>query len=415
MSHRYYKSNRHGHGLADDEDSDIEDFEDLDLEDFRSVSGGRSGRRESTRSLRGGRRRKNSTQSSFDFEDEESEEMRSSRGMANRSSRGASLARSIAKKERDLIRNDPRTSVKRDSFDSPMSISESDREKRFTAKSGLNGHPNDTEESTIVKEILEETQKILVKDKVAKSKPKQMPTESLKPIKAEIKKKEPSPPPSPPKVEIVKIEVEVVEELVTESDEEEEEAEEEEEEEDVASEEEESEEEEPVVVIETKKAVEVAVPPKQSATEHVKESTTVIDDIDEALLGPPPEAPIHEWECEYCTYVNEPNTKICSICCKTPSSKPLKLIIQKQDTPSPPREAQIAPKQIETPKETLANGDSAASQSKPPPVQVEKVSSTSKKIVSSLKSSKSTDANDAKKGRLRKISFWPGLTKPTSH
>ncbi|XP_041448175.1 E3 ubiquitin-protein ligase lubel isoform X2 [Drosophila obscura] len=40
-------------------------------------------------------------------------------------------------------------------------------------------------------------------------------------------------------------------------------------------------------------------------------------------LGPPPSTPDHEWECEFCTFVNEPNIKICSICCKTPSKPPL--------------------------------------------------------------------------------------------
>ncbi|KPU73487.1 uncharacterized protein Dana_GF14481, isoform D [Drosophila ananassae] len=40
-------------------------------------------------------------------------------------------------------------------------------------------------------------------------------------------------------------------------------------------------------------------------------------------LGPPPSTPDHEWECEFCTFVNEPNIKICSICCKTPSKPPV--------------------------------------------------------------------------------------------
>ncbi|KAH8375097.1 hypothetical protein KR093_008252, partial [Drosophila rubida] len=39
-------------------------------------------------------------------------------------------------------------------------------------------------------------------------------------------------------------------------------------------------------------------------------------------LGPPPSTPDHEWECEFCTFVNEPNIKICAICCKTPSKPP---------------------------------------------------------------------------------------------
>ncbi|KAM8715494.1 hypothetical protein ACLKA7_002532 [Drosophila subpalustris] len=41
-------------------------------------------------------------------------------------------------------------------------------------------------------------------------------------------------------------------------------------------------------------------------------------------LGPPPSTPDHEWECEFCTFVNEPNIKICAICCKTPSKPPEK-------------------------------------------------------------------------------------------
>lgn len=35
-------------------------------------------------------------------------------------------------------------------------------------------------------------------------------------------------------------------------------------------------------------------------------------------VGPPPTTPDFEWECEFCTFVNEPNTKICIVCCKTP-------------------------------------------------------------------------------------------------
>ncbi|XP_023166274.2 uncharacterized protein LOC111596335 isoform X2 [Drosophila hydei] len=50
-------------------------------------------------------------------------------------------------------------------------------------------------------------------------------------------------------------------------------------------------------------------------------------------LGPPPSTPDHEWECEFCTFVNEPNIKICAICCKTPCKQPAK-----------PKEATAAPK-----------------------------------------------------------------------
>ncbi|XP_036321321.1 E3 ubiquitin-protein ligase lubel [Rhagoletis pomonella] len=57
-------------------------------------------------------------------------------------------------------------------------------------------------------------------------------------------------------------------------------------------------------------------------TQLEEASTARVPDADEANeddLGPPPSTPDHEWECEFCTYVNEPNVKICLICCKTPS------------------------------------------------------------------------------------------------
>lgn len=40
--------------------------------------------------------------------------------------------------------------------------------------------------------------------------------------------------------------------------------------------------------------------------------------------GPPPKTPSFEWECEFCTFTNEANTKICAICCKTPTTVPIK-------------------------------------------------------------------------------------------
>uniref|UniRef100_A0A1B0FDE2 Uncharacterized protein n=1 Tax=Glossina morsitans morsitans TaxID=37546 RepID=A0A1B0FDE2_GLOMM len=65
----------------------------------------------------------------------------------------------------------------------------------------------------------------------------------------------------------------------------------------------------------------------ESQSAHQEEDTKSpieTEDADKISLGPPPSTPDHEWECEFCTFVNEPNTKICSICCKTPSTKPKK-------------------------------------------------------------------------------------------
>ena len=56
-------------------------------------------------------------------------------------------------------------------------------------------------------------------------------------------------------------------------------------------------------------------------------------------MGPPPSTPDHEWECEFCTFVNEANIKICSICCKTPSIKPKKAV----KNTSPPKQLKATP------------------------------------------------------------------------
>lgn len=83
----------------------------------------------------------------------------------------------------------------------------------------------------------------------------------------------------------------------------------------------------------------------------------------------PPKTPDYDWTCEYCTFVNEPNVKICAVCCKTPS----KNAIRKQASPAKE-------------KNTPVNG-------------------------------KINDSMDvSKEGRTkkisRKISFWPGTKQP---
>lgn len=82
----------------------------------------------------------------------------------------------------------------------------------------------------------------------------------------------------------------------------------------------------------------------------------------------PPKTPDYEWTCEYCTFENEANVKICSVCCKTPSAQALR----KQTSP-------------EKEKKTTING----------------------KINDSADISKEGRSNK----NSRKISFWPD-TKP---
>lgn len=63
---------------------------------------------------------------------------------------------------------------------------------------------------------------------------------------------------------------------------------------------------------------------EQSVTVDVESITATKNTSPERVpIGPPPKTPNYEWECEYCTFSNEQNTKICAICCKTPSNAPL--------------------------------------------------------------------------------------------
>ncbi|XP_037958350.1 E3 ubiquitin-protein ligase lubel isoform X5 [Teleopsis dalmanni] len=63
---------------------------------------------------------------------------------------------------------------------------------------------------------------------------------------------------------------------------------------------------------------------KMEEEENSSEQINTVDKEESPELGPPPSTPDHEWECEFCTFVNEPNIKICSICCKTPSKPPVR-------------------------------------------------------------------------------------------
>ncbi|XP_045533969.1 E3 ubiquitin-protein ligase lubel isoform X1 [Papilio machaon] len=43
---------------------------------------------------------------------------------------------------------------------------------------------------------------------------------------------------------------------------------------------------------------------------------------EEDLLGPPPSPPSATWQCEHCTFVNEPGVRVCVVCCRTPTISP---------------------------------------------------------------------------------------------
>lgn len=89
--------------------------------------------------------------------------------------------------------------------------------------------------------------------------------------------------------------------------------------------------------------------------------------------GPAPKTPSFEWECEFCTFTNEPNTKICAICCKTPTTVPKKTASET---------AKILP-EVETTGSAATVADVATT------ATAEPIKGRTKKI-------------------SRKITFWPG-------
>nr|XP_036226343.1 E3 ubiquitin-protein ligase lubel isoform X4 [Bactrocera oleae] len=88
------------------------------------------------------------------------------------------------------------------------------------------------------------------------------------------------------------------------------------------------------------------------------------DETNEDDLGPPPSTPDHEWECEFCTYVNEPNVKICLICCKTPSRVPRKTSTTTAPTKHPiveERSTKVIEKPSISPERPIANKEKQTS------------------------------------------------------
>lgn len=106
-----------------------------------------------------------------------------------------------------------------------------------------------------------------------------------------------------------------------------------------------------------------------TASESEAEAAPALPQPDEVVLevetddlGPPPSTPDHEWECEFCTFVNEPNIKICSICCKTPSKPPVPPNKSKKVEEKPQVQAKpVQPSKIK-PEVTLVRKSSLKSQ-----------------------------------------------------
>lgn len=119
------------------------------------------------------------------------------------------------------------------------------------------------------------------------------------------------------------------------------------------------------------------------------------------------EVPDASWECEHCTFVNEPGTRVCQICCKTPSAN---VKIFKKETSQK--------KVLEVPKKIPTNSNSKSRDKLQRTLSSDDYSKDYSETESLLNKLGKLNVREpeekpapleVKKGRTpRKISFWPG-------
>lgn len=145
----------------------------------------------------------------------------------------------------------------------------------------------------------------------------------------------------------------------------------------------------------------------ESDDEYQSESQEALDEEDEEDVNEPkkdlkplPDVPKSTWECEHCTFVNNAGTRVCTVCCKTPTTTAIKLI-SKQTQPTEMLSPKNLPSKNKNNKKLIDKNRSSDDYSKD--------YSETESLQNKLGKIKVTDEKQPKKGRtIRKISFWPG-------
>lgn len=144
--------------------------------------------------------------------------------------------------------------------------------------------------------------------------------------------------------------------------------------------------------------------------ESPSESEAMVEEEEDSPAKERPSGVPHAtWECEHCTFVNEAGTRVCSICCKTPTTATVKIVggVDNKVVNLPPTKARAAEKR-QLLQKSRSSDDYSKDYSETESVQNKlmklKVSSDT------YEDGKKSPKNDVgKKGRtIRKISFWPG-------
>lgn len=152
---------------------------------------------------------------------------------------------------------------------------------------------------------------------------------------------------------------------------------------------------------------------RDSSSEEYDADSEIQDEEPKAPLAKKSEAPLQEvkltdasWECEHCTFVNEATTRVCTVCCKTPTNISV--------SAKPPKSSEIK-------SETLAPSKSSDDYSKDNSETESVLNKIGKlQIIADTplppKATSKINTLDSKKGRTsRKISFWPGTKFATLH
>lgn len=118
------------------------------------------------------------------------------------------------------------------------------------------------------------------------------------------------------------------------------------------------------------------------------------------------EVPEATWECEHCTFVNEPGIRVCQICCKTPTAnaKVITKEVQTKKFLEPPKKTSPSKsKSKDKVQKSLSSDDYSKDYS-----ETESLLNKLGKLTVKDLEEKATPV-EVKKGRTtRKISFWPG-------
>lgn len=142
---------------------------------------------------------------------------------------------------------------------------------------------------------------------------------------------------------------------------------------------------------------------KETSLESEVESKESEDKPEEIEAPVVTQVPDIEWECEHCTFVNPAGTRVCTICCKTPTLKAK--IIKVTNTP------EIKPKTSTK----VSSGTNTQLKDKKKHGKLELEEPVFNHINEAYEglNSKSKVSETQKKGRtLRKITFWPGTKFP---